>query len=519
MDLTSEQADICGDPLNRGGLVVVNAYAGSGKSTTLRLLAESHPKQKFLYLCFNKTVAEAARQVFPSNVRVSTMHGVAYGAMCKRFAGSKLGCELRPAEIKDHFRLANSFSAVQVRETLRLFLLSTDKEPGSQHLGAAAVGAESDYWTELLKVTRAYWREMISPDSAVPLSHDGYLKLFVLEQTPLRYIDAILMDEAQDTNAITAQFVSTQQAEGTSVVLVGDRHQAIYRFRGSTNFIEQCLALDEAHIYDLTQSCRFPPVFADMASDVLNEWKGDNVRISGLGKRNKVRSHAFIARTNSTILEHADALVADGQKAIHFAGTEAREHFKPDAKYGFEELLDVYHFWSGNAGAVQSRYLRRFKSFGEIKEMTENPDAQEAELRRMVALVERLEDRLPSTLSRLSASAVGPERAEITLSSAHRAKGLEWDNVQVAEDFLNLCDADLEAENMTEPEFDEEVNLIYVALTRTRGTLKVPQSLDTWWKCYRKGEKPPRSDRMQAKLRRKKGRGDNFACHVLDPLS
>jgi hypothetical protein len=37
--------------------------------------------------------------------------------------------------------------------------------------------------------------------------------------------------------------------------------------------------------------------------------------------------------------------------------------------------------------------------------MTENPDAQEAELRRMVALVERLEDRLPSTLSRLSATA------------------------------------------------------------------------------------------------------------------
>jgi hypothetical protein len=77
----------------------------------------------------------------------------------------------------------------------------------------------------------------------------------------------------------------------------------------------------------------------------------------------------FIARTNSTILEQANALIADGQKAIHFAGTEAREHFKLDAKYGFEELLDVYHFRSGNAGAVQSRYLRRFKSFGEIKEV------------------------------------------------------------------------------------------------------------------------------------------------------
>ena len=151
---------------------------------------------------------------------------------------------------------------------------------------------------------------------------------------------------------------------------------------------------------------------------------------------------------------------------------------------------------------MQSRYLRRFKSFGEIKEMTENPDAQEAELRRMVALVERLEDRLPSTLSRLSASAVGPEKAQITLSSAHRAKGLEWDSVQVAEDFLHLCDADLLAENMTEAEFDEEINLIYVAVTRTRSTLQLPESVGTWWKCYREGKQPPRSERMHAKLNR-----------------
>jgi ABC-type polar amino acid transport system ATPase subunit len=37
MTLTSEQADICSDSLDREDLVVVCAYAGSGKSTTLRL--------------------------------------------------------------------------------------------------------------------------------------------------------------------------------------------------------------------------------------------------------------------------------------------------------------------------------------------------------------------------------------------------------------------------------------------------------------------------------------------------
>jgi superfamily I DNA/RNA helicase len=502
MKLTSEQAEICDDPLYQGGLVVVNAYAGSGKSTTLRFLAESHPGHKFLYLCFNKSVAESARRIFPNNVRVSTMHAVAYGAMCKRFGAAKLGRELRPAEIKDHFRLANGFSAVQVRDALREFLLSTDQEPGIQHVGASGAGASSDYWKEILKATRKYWREMVCQDSSVPLSHDAYLKLFVLEKTPLRYIDTILLDEAQDTNPVTAEFVSFQRTEGVGVVLVGDKHQSIYRFRGATNFVERALAIEEARVYGLTQSFRFAQPIADLASDILNVWKGDEVRMSGLGTPGKVRSQAFIARTNSTILERANSLIGSGQKAIHFSGTVDRENFKPDAKYGFEELLDVHFLWAKNPGAVKTRYIRRFKSFSEVKEMAENPNGQDAELKRMVALVERWAGQLPDTLRRFSASACGPQEAQITLSSAHRAKGLEWDRVEVADDFLNLCDADLEAENMTEPEFDEEINLIYVAATRSRGGLSLPTSIETWRACYLKGEKPPRSRKMEEKLKK-----------------
>jgi F-box protein 18 (helicase) len=107
MRLTAEQAAICADPLNRGDWVVITAYAGSGKSSILRFLAETHPRRRFLYLCFNRSVAEAARRVFPDNVRVSTMHGIAYGVMSKRFARAKLGREWRPAEIKSHLRLEN----------------------------------------------------------------------------------------------------------------------------------------------------------------------------------------------------------------------------------------------------------------------------------------------------------------------------------------------------------------------------------------------------------------------------
>ena len=85
----------------------------------------------------------------------------------------------------------------------------------------------------------------------------GTLICIVLEKTPLRYVDVILLDEAQDTNAITAQFVSMQRAEGSAVVLVGDSHQNIYGFSAATNYIDQCLQFEESRVYALTNPFGF----------------------------------------------------------------------------------------------------------------------------------------------------------------------------------------------------------------------------------------------------------------------
>jgi superfamily I DNA/RNA helicase len=42
-----------------GRVLLINARAGTGKTTTLRMIASAHPDQKILYLVFN-------RKVFPS---------------------------------------------------------------------------------------------------------------------------------------------------------------------------------------------------------------------------------------------------------------------------------------------------------------------------------------------------------------------------------------------------------------------------------------------------------------------
>ena len=56
--------------------------------------------------------------------------------------------------------------------------------------------------------------------------------------------------------------------------------------------------------------------------------------------------------------------------------------------------------------------------------------------------------------------------ADYTVSTAHRSKGLEWENVALCNDFPDVFA--LEGD-----EYDDELNLLYVAATRAKKTLVI----------------------------------------------
>lgn len=61
-----------------GDDLVIVAGAGTGKTSTLRLLAGS-TSRRGLYLAFNKAIAEEAKAAFPRSVQARTAHSLAYG--------------------------------------------------------------------------------------------------------------------------------------------------------------------------------------------------------------------------------------------------------------------------------------------------------------------------------------------------------------------------------------------------------------------------------------------------------
>ena len=64
-----------------GGDLKIKAYAGAGKTSTLRLIADHLAGNRGSYLAFNKEIAEHARRGFPSNVSARTVHSLAYASV------------------------------------------------------------------------------------------------------------------------------------------------------------------------------------------------------------------------------------------------------------------------------------------------------------------------------------------------------------------------------------------------------------------------------------------------------
>ena len=67
------------DAFLSGGSLRINAFAGSGKTSTLQMLAQATAKRG-QYIAFNRAIVADAKARFPSQVNCSTIHGLAFQA-------------------------------------------------------------------------------------------------------------------------------------------------------------------------------------------------------------------------------------------------------------------------------------------------------------------------------------------------------------------------------------------------------------------------------------------------------
>jgi F-box protein 18 (helicase) len=504
MELTPEQIEIRDTDLEIGESLCVEAGAGTGKTTCFIEYAKNRPEKKMLYLCFNNKASKEAQERFEKqgikNVSTSTIHGLA-GKVKKRYEDAGKFCT--KVSIKDLEKKIGYSSKLSwlILETIKNFCYSQDEKITKDH--TPTIISKEDKGVELLvKEAQNVWKRMISIKDTMPLSYDHYLKVFQLSQPRLNY-DYILLDEAQDSNPLTLSILERQK-EKTRTILIGDENQAIYSWRGAKNAMR---AWDATKKKSLTESFRFGSKVAKLANAILGAYPEGSPRIKGTNKEDRIyfcpketqKQTTFIARTNATLFEKAIELQKQGLKC-HFVNTQKEDGWDPSTAYKLNDLKDVYRLWSGNPQQVESPLIKVFKNYHELRAIAIGkptgklgaPNSHgDKELEFLCKLVEKYQHALPTIVQTIKDQASGPpsspEDKVVVLCTAHRAKGLEWDNIQLGNDFIELSKVlrnkdDTTKASVFESEegyqsYMEEINLLYVACTRAKSSLMVNEDL------------------------------------------
>lgn len=468
---TDEQQAIIETYLD-GQPLVVEALAGTGKTTTLRMLAATTPARKGVYVAYNKSIVEEARGRFPEPVQIATAHSLAYQAVGHRYAhrlpgrGSTGSRRMRAQEIAELLDIRSAaigerrLTPAQVTRlaeaTVTRFCQSADHEISPQHLPARAehLGDRQELAAAIVPAARKIWRDLANPNGRLYFTHDHYLKIWQLGN-PRIEADYILFDEAQDANPAIAAVI--RQQTHAQLVYVGDRNQQLYSWRGAIDAMDD---IDGKRLA-LTRSFRFGPAVAELANRWL-DLLGAPHRVVGYGAiDSKVgpltdKPDAILCRTNGTALGHILAYQAQGVRVALAPG---------DPKAGMDIKLFA---WAArdlmNGRGTNHPELVSFTSWSDLLQYVDEEESGQ-DLKRLVNIVHRIG---PQAVINAVDKLTTRDRAEVTVSTGHKAKGLEWARVRIADDFgLDIDEKPERADLM----------LAYVAVTRGRRELD-PGPLD-----------------------------------------
>jgi superfamily I DNA/RNA helicase len=478
------------DACRTGGNLVVEAAAGAGKTSTLRLAA-AELRGRILYVAYNKAAATEAQRSFPSHVKCSTVHALAYGAVGRQYTGrlrdtgrSTLRQTAERLDVRNHVEIGSGilltpFAVTRIAmDTVRRFCQSADRElsekhiprmPGifsvrelarlhaqlgelraeGRHAEHAAVHAvwdnglrsRADLARAVLPVAQRAWADLQDPDGRmIRFEHDHYLKLWQLTDPMLPY-DVVMLDEAQDSNPVTSSIVTNQQGQR---IAIGDGCQQLYAWRGAVDALATWPA--ETRLY-LTQSWRFGEAIANEA----NKW------LTLLGTDMRVRGNPNLASTIGRVPTPAAVLCRTNAGAVAAVMTFLENGRVPALVGGADDLVRMAEAARDlKAGRPTSHpELFPFKTWTEVVQYSE--ESEGADLRVFVRLVD---EHGPTRIIDALTRTVGEDQAQVVVSTAHRSKGREWPTVTIADDF-------------PEPTEDEEIEradamLAYVAVTRAK---------------------------------------------------
>jgi len=441
-----------------GKHLVIQAGAGTGKTATLRMVADVIGDRRAIYLAFNKAIAKEAAASFPSHVRCRTAHAVAMAAVGRAYQ-HRLNGPRQPArraaellgtgwfELGRDMRVSPVQMARIAVDTVRHFCHSAVDDLEYRHVPVqnGIVGADHRALAQVvLPYAKRAWNDLCDKEGTLRFEHDHYLKIWALSK-PVIDADVIMLDEGQDSNAVVAQTIQAQSQ--AQQIIVGDSNQSLYEWRGAIDALQQWDA--DIQLY-LSHSWRFGPEVAAEANKWLTQI-GTQLRLVGspaINSRLGPLDHpsAVLCRTNSEAMRQVMAMLEDGHKVALAGGGNA-----------IRGLAEAAHDLK-NGRRTNHPELYVFTSWAALQDYVDNESAG----RDLKPFVDLIDSHGTEAIMNAVDSLVDEKRATTVVSTAHKSKGRQWSAVKIADDFA-------EPHNGEIPRADAMI--AYVAVTRAQERL------------------------------------------------
>lgn len=447
--------------------VIVEAVAGSGKTTTLVEAIKRVPRNRRVLMCaFNAAIQKELSRRIHVGAEVRTLHSLGYEAIRRAWGGKLSVYERRGWDV--------------MRDAMRQMHLPYDKTLQRQ-LQAIASRAKnylawddpqiealcSDTSLEFEPWVGATIRQAMylsaSPSESVSFDDMIYVPLYCGMMRPA--YDVIFVDETQDLNL--AQWTMIRQCikpQGR-IIAVGDRHQTIYGFRGArTDGMTQAAIELNARVLPLSVTYRCPRAVVRCAQRYVPAIEAAPNAPEGSAFHATFEEFWRKVETGDLVLSRTNRVVVSLCLRAYKRGIAARAIGRDLGKCLFE-IID-------EADTTSIPTLMSWLTLYEEHEKKRLLAAEKEEF------IENLIDHIESIRAlseglftvdalreRIDELCIDDARSDVLrFSSVHRAKGLEEKRVWVVTGTFKLHAQDPVRRQ-------EEENLYYVALTRAKESL------------------------------------------------
>tara|TARA_R110000803_G_scaffold52425_3_gene107959 strand:+ start:561 stop:2039 length:1479 start_codon:yes stop_codon:yes gene_type:complete len=465
--------------------ILINAVAGSGKTTTLLSLLK-YCKYRTLFLAFNKSVQEEIQSKIDesglSQGKALTMHSLGLSAIRNHYKGKRVVIKngknfdlLKSVQAahkkvfkgmawKDKLKL--SYTLMDMNDISRLFL-TDDIAEIKKHLQSMdknfVVHKEIvSLWTSFVKHRESSYKE-----KNIIIDFNDMIYLAAREKFYIPVEPYYLMvDEAQDLNLAQHKLVENLINQGTIIkwIAVGDRNQSIYGFSGAySSSFDKFLGMGTVRELPLDICYRCARNIIDETNevyDVMEYGQKEEGVVGVVEEISEIKPESMIiCRNTSPIIKLYFGLLGQGVP-VYIKGDDIlasiNRFLKPYLKNTVSTTKTELLYTLEDLQKVKTEEGRM--KLHMFKENHSNFKALTANMSTDYEIIEVLLDKVKN-LFKVKAKAA-------MLCTIHKAKGLESDVVYILNEGL------IPSKFATSPEqLIQEKNLKYVARSRAKKEL------------------------------------------------